>query len=218
MLFTAATTQVALQIWDIGGQSIGSKMITNYIAGAHVSKPLFTLNLIYSGFSNTMRRFLPFDDRVFHCSHFWYCFVNDRLFYFATTSPTWTVLRIWRTGIVSLWVHRKTAKARLSPSWSATRVSIALHTHVPTIIYLFPATNTQQLYFHTLDTRYDTIQCNTTQHHYTISQRNSTNSPLHSTPRWPPTHVGRAPGCTHRVCQGEWHGVLSDVSQERRPG
>lgn len=27
--------QVALQIWDIGGQSIGSKMITNYIAGAH---------------------------------------------------------------------------------------------------------------------------------------------------------------------------------------
>lgn len=25
----------ALQIWDIGGQSIGSKMITNYIAGAH---------------------------------------------------------------------------------------------------------------------------------------------------------------------------------------
>jgi len=27
--------QVALQIWDIGGQSIGSKMITSYIAGAH---------------------------------------------------------------------------------------------------------------------------------------------------------------------------------------
>ena len=27
--------QVALQIWDIGGQSIGSKMVTNYIAGAH---------------------------------------------------------------------------------------------------------------------------------------------------------------------------------------
>mmetsp|Transcript_21633 Transcript_21633/g.29793 ORF Transcript_21633/g.29793 Transcript_21633/m.29793 type:complete len:233 (-) Transcript_21633:38-736(-) len=26
--------QIALQIWDIGGQSIGSKMITNYIAGA----------------------------------------------------------------------------------------------------------------------------------------------------------------------------------------
>lgn len=27
--------QVALQIWDIGGQSIGSKMVSNYIAGAH---------------------------------------------------------------------------------------------------------------------------------------------------------------------------------------
>eukprot|EP01039_Chlorochromonas_danica_P001239 gene1239-1351_t len=29
-----ANLQIALQIWDIGGQSIGSKMITNYIAGA----------------------------------------------------------------------------------------------------------------------------------------------------------------------------------------
>ena len=27
--------EIALQIWDIGGQSIGSKMITNYIGGAH---------------------------------------------------------------------------------------------------------------------------------------------------------------------------------------
>jgi Ras-related protein Rab-28 len=27
--------EIALQIWDIGGQSIGSKMVTNYIAGAH---------------------------------------------------------------------------------------------------------------------------------------------------------------------------------------
>jgi Ras-related protein Rab-28 len=27
---------IALQLWDIGGQSIGSKMITNYITGAHV--------------------------------------------------------------------------------------------------------------------------------------------------------------------------------------
>lgn len=27
--------QIALQLWDIGGQSIGSKMVTNYIAGAH---------------------------------------------------------------------------------------------------------------------------------------------------------------------------------------
>eukprot|EP00903_Cladosiphon_okamuranus_P020002 g18373.t2 len=28
--------QVALQIWDIGGQSIGSKMMSKYIFGAHV--------------------------------------------------------------------------------------------------------------------------------------------------------------------------------------
>jgi hypothetical protein len=28
--------QIAMQLWDIGGQSIGSKMITNYISGAHV--------------------------------------------------------------------------------------------------------------------------------------------------------------------------------------
>lgn len=27
--------QVSLQIWDIGGQSIGSKMVSSYIAGAH---------------------------------------------------------------------------------------------------------------------------------------------------------------------------------------
>ncbi len=28
--------QVALQIWDIGGQTIGGKMLKNYIFGAHV--------------------------------------------------------------------------------------------------------------------------------------------------------------------------------------
>ena len=26
---------IAMQIWDIGGQSIGSKMVSNYIAGSH---------------------------------------------------------------------------------------------------------------------------------------------------------------------------------------
>ncbi len=31
-----AKLHVTLQLWDIGGQSIGSKMITNYIAGANV--------------------------------------------------------------------------------------------------------------------------------------------------------------------------------------
>ncbi len=28
---------VTLQIWDIGGQSLGSKMIDNYLENAHVS-------------------------------------------------------------------------------------------------------------------------------------------------------------------------------------
>jgi Ras-related protein Rab-28 len=27
--------EIALQLWDIGGQSIGSKMVKNYIGGAH---------------------------------------------------------------------------------------------------------------------------------------------------------------------------------------
>ena len=27
--------EIALQMWDIGGQSIGSKMVGNYIGGAH---------------------------------------------------------------------------------------------------------------------------------------------------------------------------------------
>ena len=30
------STHVALEIWDIGGQTIGSTMLSNYIFGAHV--------------------------------------------------------------------------------------------------------------------------------------------------------------------------------------
>lgn len=33
---SAGDTQVTLQIWDIGGQSIGGKMLKNYIFGAQV--------------------------------------------------------------------------------------------------------------------------------------------------------------------------------------
>ena len=33
---------VVLQIWDIGGQSIGGKMIHNYIYGAHVTMEIWT--------------------------------------------------------------------------------------------------------------------------------------------------------------------------------
>lgn len=39
-LMASGDTQVTLQIWDIGGQSIGGKMLKNYIFGAHVSSPL----------------------------------------------------------------------------------------------------------------------------------------------------------------------------------
>ena len=34
-LVLPGNTQVAMQVWDIGGQSIGGKMIKNYIYGAH---------------------------------------------------------------------------------------------------------------------------------------------------------------------------------------
>lgn len=33
-LFLSGDVHVALQIWDIGGQTIGSKMVSNYIYGA----------------------------------------------------------------------------------------------------------------------------------------------------------------------------------------
>lgn len=36
LLVSAGDTQVTLQIWDIGGQSIGGKMLKNYIFGAQV--------------------------------------------------------------------------------------------------------------------------------------------------------------------------------------
>lgn len=37
--YSEGDVQVALQIWDIGGQSIGSKMMSKYIYGAHVRDP-----------------------------------------------------------------------------------------------------------------------------------------------------------------------------------
>ncbi len=42
---------MALQLWDIGGQSIGSKMITNYIAGAHAILLCYDITN-YDSFSN----------------------------------------------------------------------------------------------------------------------------------------------------------------------
>ena len=38
--------QVALQVWDIGGQSIGSKMISNYIYGAHIVLPMASFSVL----------------------------------------------------------------------------------------------------------------------------------------------------------------------------
>lgn len=43
--------QVALQVWDIGGQSIGSKMISNYIYGAHIVLLVYDITN-YQSFQN----------------------------------------------------------------------------------------------------------------------------------------------------------------------
>ena len=51
VLYNEASTEASLQLWDIGGQSIGSKMITNYIAGAHAV--LFCYDITnYESFAN----------------------------------------------------------------------------------------------------------------------------------------------------------------------
>ena len=34
--FVAGDRYVSLQVWDIGGQTLGGKMLDNYLAGAHV--------------------------------------------------------------------------------------------------------------------------------------------------------------------------------------
>ena len=36
-LFTIGNVHVTLQVWDIGGQTLGGKMLEKYIFGAHVS-------------------------------------------------------------------------------------------------------------------------------------------------------------------------------------
>jgi len=37
MLWCTDGLNVALQVWDIGGQSIGGRMLDKYIYGSHVS-------------------------------------------------------------------------------------------------------------------------------------------------------------------------------------
>ena len=59
-----AKTQVALQIWDIGGQSIGSKMITSYIAGAHVRHCMIVI-VVFALFCHTSLLLSPLLSVVF---------------------------------------------------------------------------------------------------------------------------------------------------------
>lgn len=35
-LFTTGNLNVTLQVWDIGGQTLGGKMLDKYVYGAHV--------------------------------------------------------------------------------------------------------------------------------------------------------------------------------------
>ena len=37
ILFISGNVNVALQVWDIGGQTLGGKMLDKYIFGSHVS-------------------------------------------------------------------------------------------------------------------------------------------------------------------------------------
>lgn len=37
VLYISGNIHVALQVWDIGGQTLGGKMLDNYIYGSHVS-------------------------------------------------------------------------------------------------------------------------------------------------------------------------------------
>jgi len=44
---------VALQVWDIGGQSIGGRMLDKYIYGSHVSPFYFPLSIIITAAAAT---------------------------------------------------------------------------------------------------------------------------------------------------------------------
>lgn len=44
--FVVGNVHVTLQVWDIGGQTLGGKMLDKYIFGAHVSSSKY-LSLCY---------------------------------------------------------------------------------------------------------------------------------------------------------------------------
>jgi len=65
----AAKKEVVLQMWDIGGQSIGSKMVGNYIGGAHAVLLCYDITN-YESFANledwyrlVLRQFPPGGDK-----------------------------------------------------------------------------------------------------------------------------------------------------------
>ena len=104
---TAGNVNVTIQVWDIGGQSIGGKMLDNYIYGANVREGSeISLNVV----------FFPL------------CY---RPSFLCMTSPTTLALRILRTGLewsAELYpTVRRRAGSHLTWHWSATRVSHSLH-------------------------------------------------------------------------------------------
>ena len=40
-IFVLGNVHVTLQVWDIGGQTLGGKMLDKYVFGAHVSVDAF---------------------------------------------------------------------------------------------------------------------------------------------------------------------------------
>ena len=51
-------TQVTMQLWDIGGQSIGSKMLSSYVSGAHAVLLCYDITN-YESFANLEDWYVP---------------------------------------------------------------------------------------------------------------------------------------------------------------
>lgn len=47
ILHVKGAVQVTLQVWDIGGQTVGGKMLENYIYGANVCSFFCALKYVY---------------------------------------------------------------------------------------------------------------------------------------------------------------------------
>ena len=55
-IFVSGNVHVTLQVWDIGGQTLGGKMLDKYIFGAHVSVNAFSNILILSEYIHIQLR------------------------------------------------------------------------------------------------------------------------------------------------------------------